>query len=224
MQESIGGSYQEVRNLNKEINADYKAKTGTHKYESHEVIAKASFKHSNIKIRREDIPAVAMSKENHRLTKNHSHNPGFKKVQKEHTKLLNQGKFKQAWDEGIADVRSANKKGGIPENITNQGILKAEKQWLKLDKNKQLNLGKNFRKELNERQLKNQKPSIHSKNSSQNTKNQNLSAQYKPSQGIHSQKNNSKAKPTPKVPKQSQNKSQSRSKPSTPSRGSGRSR
>jgi len=157
MQESIGGSYSEVREANKRTNKEHKTKNGTHKYEAHEVIARASFQHSNLNIRRTDIPATAMSKENHRLTKNWGtgKNNKAKKYRQEQTKLLNQGKFKQAWDKGIADVRSANKKSGVPENITNQGILKAEKQWLKLDKSKQLNLGKDFREDLNRKQLEN---------------------------------------------------------------------
>jgi len=126
----------------------------------HKPIAWESFKNSNLNIRRDDVPSVAMQKKNHKDTNNWGKSDEAKEIRKEHTNLLNQGKFKQAWDEGIADVRNTNKKGGIPENITNQGILKAEKQWLKLDKNRQLNLGEDFKKELNQRQFKNKNSKI----------------------------------------------------------------
>lgn len=134
MTEVLGGSYQEVKN-------GYPK--GSHNYHAHHLYAKSSYK-GVLGLNRDQGPSIRMTAEDHmELASSIS-----KKHRNDQRDLLKQGKYREAWDMDVKDIRNK-----FP-NKYDQHINQAEKHLLKLHEQGKIKLDDKFKKELEQRQPK----------------------------------------------------------------------
>jgi hypothetical protein len=134
MSEVLGGSHNEV------TNAYPKGKDGkaSHNYEAHHVIPFDSYKNtSTFQGSYGRGTTIRMDKEDHRFTESHGSNPDHKEFAAKQRNLIEQGKHREAWNNGVQDIRNACKKNGNPENTYDQHIKQAEEHFKKEEQRQQ---------------------------------------------------------------------------------------
>jgi hypothetical protein len=138
MTEVLGGSYQKVKN-------GYPK--GNHNYHTHHLYAKSSYK-GVLGLNENQGPSIRMTDEDHKQTASYDSREGAKKHRNDQRDLLKQGKYREAWDLDVKDIRDK-----FP-NKYDQHINQAEKHLLKLHEQGKIKLDDKFKKELEQRQPK----------------------------------------------------------------------
>lgn len=131
MREVLGGSYDEVK----------QTYIQPHNYEAHHIYAHNLYKNV-LKISRGQGSSIKMFREDHRKTASCGRSKQAKDYRTKQSNLLKQGKYKEAWQMDVKDIRS---KFG---NKYDQHLLQAEKQLLKLDRENKIKLEPEFKKEV----------------------------------------------------------------------------
>jgi len=155
MSEVLGGSHYEVKESNKTLNEKHRKTHGTHKYESHHVIPYDSYKGtSKFNVSKDKGPTIRMDNKDHQRTESWGKSDEAKQYRAEQRQLIEQGKHREVWNNGVQDIRNACQKNGKPENTYDQHIKQSEKQMLKLHQEGKIKLDDKFKKELEQRQPK----------------------------------------------------------------------
>jgi hypothetical protein len=118
--------------------------------EGHHVYYWAAYKEV-LGITRDDGPAIHMEKQDHRKLLSSGGGPGSSNEAQrlEQRSLLEQGKYKEAWNFAIQEIRNTP---NIEKGKYDLAIAQAEGQLLKLDTEKKIQLDSNFKLELQSRQ------------------------------------------------------------------------
>jgi hypothetical protein len=138
MTEVLGGSWREVKN-------GYPK--GSHNYHAHHLYAKSSYK-GVLGLNKNQGPSIRMIDEDHRATASYDSREGAKEYRNEQKDLLKQGKYREAWNKDVKDIRDK-----FP-NKYDKHIEQAEKHLLKLHEQGKIKLDDKFKKELEQRQPK----------------------------------------------------------------------
>lgn len=139
----LGGSHRDVKKTHPKSN---KTRKGPH-YDSHHILAKKSYIGVLKKVSKGDGPAIRMRKRDHKRTASYGRGKRAKKFSAQQKKLLQKGKYSKAW---MMEVKSSRRKFGKKYD---KHYVQAEKQLLKLDKEKKIKLEPSFKKELRKRQV-----------------------------------------------------------------------
>jgi hypothetical protein len=113
--------------------------------ERHHMWAQGAFKNVD-GLTADNTPSIWMAKEDHRLTASWGNNPRADQYRTAQSAALQQGRYQDAWMMDVKDVRSQ-----FGEKY-DRGILQAERQMLVLDRRGNIELDKQFKAELQQRQ------------------------------------------------------------------------